>query len=111
MRSRTLTLLAAVVSTGLVLTACGTNSAPSGGTNSSSSSAPSGGGANGTVGVILPETATSARWEAFDKPMLTAALTAQGFKADVQNAQGDAQKFTTLADGFISQGVTTTNGG
>jgi len=105
MRSRTLTLLAAVVSTGLVLTACGTNSAPSGGTNSSSSSAPSGGGANGTVGVILPETATSARWEAFDKPMLTAALTAQGFKADVQNAQGDAQKFTTLADGFISQGV------
>ncbi|WP_410639923.1 sugar ABC transporter substrate-binding protein [Amycolatopsis sp. lyj-346] len=107
MRSRTLTLLAATVSAGLVLTACGTNSSNSGGTgsNSASSSAPAGGGASGKVGVILPETASSARWEAFDKPMLQAALTAQGFEADVQNAQGDAQKFATLADGFISSGV------
>ncbi|MEV6444490.1 substrate-binding domain-containing protein [Amycolatopsis sp. NPDC051716] len=108
MRSRTLTLLAATVSVGLVLTACGTNSSNSGGTgsNSASSSAPAaGGGANGKVGVILPETASSARWEAFDKPMLQAALAAQGFDADVQNAQGDAQKFSTLADGFISSGV------
>ncbi|MFJ7216884.1 sugar ABC transporter substrate-binding protein [Amycolatopsis sp. NPDC098790] len=108
MRSRTLTLLAATVSTGLVLTACGANSSDSGGTgsNSASSSAPAAsGGASGKVGVILPETATSARWEAFDKPMLTAALTAQGFEVDVQNAQGDNQKFSTLADGFISSGV------
>ncbi|MDQ7806189.1 substrate-binding domain-containing protein [Amycolatopsis sp. A133] len=108
MRSRTLTLLAATVSAGLALTACGTNSSNSGGTgsNSASSSAPAaGGGASGKVGVILPETASSARWEAFDKPMLQAALAAQGFDADVQNAQGDAQKFSTLADGFISSGV------
>jgi D-xylose transport system substrate-binding protein len=107
MRSRTLTLLAATVSAGLVLTACGTNSSNSGGTgsNSASSSAPAGAGASGKVGVILPETASSARWEAFDKPMLQAALAAQGFDADVQNAQGDAQKFSTLADGFISAGV------
>ncbi|WP_086849797.1 sugar ABC transporter substrate-binding protein [Amycolatopsis kentuckyensis] len=107
MRSRTLTLLAATVSAGLALTACGTNSSNSGGTgsNSASSSAPAGAGASGKVGVILPETASSARWEAFDKPMLQAALAAQGFDADVQNAQGDAQKFSTLADGFISSGV------
>jgi len=107
MRTRTLTLLAATVSTGLVLTACGANSSNSGGTGSSSNSAsaPAAGGANGKVGVILPETASSARWEAFDKPMLQAALSAQGFEADVQNAQGDAQKFATLADGFISSGV------
>ena len=107
MRSRTLTLIAATVSTGLVLAACGTNSASPGGSGSSSSSAPApaGGGASGKVGVILPETATSARWEAFDKPMLTTALQAEGFTVDVQNAQGDNQKFSTLADGFISQGV------
>jgi D-xylose transport system substrate-binding protein len=107
MRSRTLTLLAATVSTGLVLTACGANSSDSGSGSSSapSSSAAAGGGASGKVGVILPETATSARWEAFDKPMLQAALTAQGFEPDIQNAQGDAQKFSTLADGFISSGV------
>jgi D-xylose transport system substrate-binding protein len=105
MRSTTVTLLAATASAALVLTACGANSAPSGGTSSSSSSSASGGGASGKVGVILPETATSARWEGFDKPMLTAALQAQGFSVDVQNAQGDNQKFSTLADGFISQGV------
>ncbi|WP_410669110.1 sugar ABC transporter substrate-binding protein [Amycolatopsis sp. cmx-4-68] len=108
MRSRTLTLLAVTASTALVLTACGNNSSNSGGTgsNSASSSAPAAaGGASGKVGVILPETASSARWEAFDKPMLQAALTAQGFEADIQNAQGDAQKFTSLADGFISSGV------
>lgn len=105
MRSRTLTLIAATVSTGLVLAACGANSTPSSpGTSSGSTSAPAG-GASGKVGVILPETATSARWEAFDKPMLQAALSAQGFEADIQNAQGDNTKFSTLADGFISQGV------
>ena len=105
MRSRTLTLIAATVSTGLVLTACGANSTPaSPGTSSASSSAP-GGGASGKVGVILPETATSARWEAFDKPMLTEALKAQGFDVDVENAQGDNQKFSTLADQFIAQNV------
>jgi D-xylose transport system substrate-binding protein len=67
--------------------------------------APAGGGANGKVGVILPETATSARWEGFDKPMLQKALTDAGFSPDIQNAQGDVQKFSTLADGMIAQGV------
>ncbi|MFE2996434.1 sugar ABC transporter substrate-binding protein [Nocardia sp. NPDC059246] len=85
----------------LTLTACGSNSS----STTSSSSAPSGGGANGTVGVILPETATSARWESFDKPLLQKALNEAGFDADVQNAQGDVQKFSSLADGMIAKGV------
>ncbi|NNH74907.1 sugar ABC transporter substrate-binding protein [Nocardia uniformis] len=85
----------------LALTACGSNSTSE---NDNQTAAP-GGGANGTVGVILPETATSARWESFDKPMLETALRAEGFDADVQNAQGDVQKFSTLADGMIAQGV------
>ncbi|WP_327144999.1 sugar ABC transporter substrate-binding protein [Nocardia sp. NBC_01327] len=94
--------MAVALSGVLTLTACGSNSTSSSG---STSAAPSGGGANGTVGVILPETATSARWESFDKPMLEQALQAQGFDADVQNAQGDVQKFSTLADGMIAKGV------
>lgn len=84
----------------LTLTACGSNSS-----SDDSGGSPSGGGANGTVGVILPETATSARWETFDKPMLQEALRAEGFAADVQNAQGDVQKFSTHADGMIAKGV------
>ncbi|GAA1960572.1 sugar ABC transporter substrate-binding protein [Amycolatopsis minnesotensis] len=110
MRKRTrkgTVLIAAAVGVTLTLTACGANSdsGSSGGSSSSNSSSGSGGGANGKVGVILPETATSARWEAFDKPYLEQALKAKGFDADVQNAQGDVQKFTTLADGMIAQGV------
>jgi D-xylose transport system substrate-binding protein len=107
MRTKTLTLVAAMVGFSLVLTACGANSSTPGGTAPSNSavSAPAGGGASGKVGVILPETATSARWEGFDKPMLQKALTDQGFTVDIQNAQGDVQKFSTLADGMIAQGV------
>lgn len=80
----------------LVLTACGANSSSSG----------TGGSAGGTkVGVILPETATSARYESFDKPLLDKALRAQGLDPDIQNAQGDVQKFSALADGMINSGV------
>jgi D-xylose transport system substrate-binding protein len=104
MRTKTLTLLAVAASASMILAGCGANSTPSGGTGDSAS-APAPSGANGTVGVILPETATSARWEGFDKPMLQTALTAEGFSVDIQNAQGDVQKFSTLADGMIAKGV------
>ena len=106
MRRTSLALLAAGVGVSLALTACGNNSdTPSGGSGNSGSGgapAPSGGI---KVGVILPETATSARWEGFDKPMLEAAMRAQGLDPDIQNAQGDVSKFNTLADGMISSGV------
>jgi D-xylose transport system substrate-binding protein len=92
----------AMVATGavLVLAACGANSSSSG------AAGPPGGTGDGTrVGVILPETATSARYERFDKPLLDKALRAEGLDPDIQNAQGDVQKFATLADGMINSGV------
>jgi D-xylose transport system substrate-binding protein len=94
----------AAVGLGLVLTlaACGQNAAGPSAPGGSGSAAPTGGI---KVGVILPETATSARWEGFDKPLLTEAMAAEGLNADIQNAQGDEQKFSTLADGMISSGV------
>jgi D-xylose transport system substrate-binding protein len=86
----------------MVLAACGQNAAaPSSG--GAPSAAPAASGVK--VGVILPETQSSARWEGFDKPLLTAAMQAEGLDADIQNAQGDEQKFSTLADGMISSGV------
>jgi D-xylose transport system substrate-binding protein len=91
-------LIAAGTGLVLALTACGSNT--SGGGSSSSASA-----AGAKVGVILPETATSARYEAFDKPLLDKALRAEGLDPDIQNAQGDVQKFSTLADGMINNGV------
>lgn len=87
----------------LTLTACGANSSGGSSGGTAPSAAPAGGGVK--VGVILPETDTSARWEGFDKPMLDKAMRAAGLDPDIQNAQGDEQKFSTLADGMISSGV------
>ena len=87
----------------MVLAACGQNAAAPSSGGGAPSAAPAAGGVK--VGVILPETQSSARWEGFDKPLLTAAMQAEGLDADIQNAQGDEQKFSTLADGMISSGV------
>jgi D-xylose transport system substrate-binding protein len=102
--------LTAIGAAGLLgLAACGsstnsaaTSSAAAGGGGSSSSAA-AGGGAQ--VGVILPDTQSSARWESFDKPYLQQAFDAAGVKADIQNALGDKTKFATIADSMIQEGV------
>ncbi|HEX4360136.1 MAG TPA: substrate-binding domain-containing protein [Pseudonocardia sp.] len=104
MRSTGVALVAAGAGLMLALTACGANSSSggSGGGGGSASAAPSGGA---KVGVILPDTASSARYESFDRPLLDKALRAEGLDPDIENAQGDVQKFSTLADGMINNGV------
>ena len=100
MRIRRTALAAAGLGAALVLAACGQNvAAPSA---PAESDAPSGGV---KVGVILPETESSARWEGFDKPLLEQAMQAEGLDADIQNALGDEQKFSTLADSMLASGV------
>jgi len=59
----------------------------------------------GFVGVILPDAASSARWETADRPYLTAAFKAAGVAVKIQNANGDKQKFATIADQFLTQGA------
>lgn len=89
----------------LALSACGANEDTSGGSAGSTDTDSGSEGGGIPVGVILPETATSARWEGFDKPMLEEAMRAEGLDPDIQNAQGDVQKFSTLADQMINDGV------
>ena len=62
--------------------------------------------ARGKIGVILPDTESSVRWEASDRPALEAAFKEAGVEYDIQNAEGDAEKMTTIADGMIADGVT-----
>jgi D-xylose transport system substrate-binding protein len=77
--------------------------------SSSDSETPSGGSSSaavkGKVGVILPDSASSARWETNDRPFLKAAFDAAGIESDIQNAGGEVSKFQTIADGMISSGV------
>jgi D-xylose transport system substrate-binding protein len=103
MRSKRLALLAAGMGLTLVMTACGANQESPQSDNQDSDNSSTGEGI--PVGVILPETASSARWEGFDKPMLEQALRAEGLDPHIENAQGDVQKFATLADGMINDGV------
>lgn len=57
------------------------------------------------VGVILPDTTTSPRWEANDRPSLQAAFDAAGIESDIQNADGDKAKFGNICDSMINEGV------
>jgi D-xylose transport system substrate-binding protein len=65
-----------------------------------------GGEAEGKVGVILPDTASSVRWETADRPLLEAAFEEAGIEYDIQNAEGDAQRMATIAEQMITGGVT-----
>ncbi len=60
--------------------------------------------ATGKACVILPDAASSARWETADRPFLEQAFTAAGVEYDIQNANGDKAKFATIADGMLASG-------
>ena len=101
--------VAGLATASLLLAACGGSSsstssaaAPAETAAAASSAAPA---AGGMVGVILPDAASSARWETNDRPLLQAAFDAAGIKADIQNANGDKAKFATIADQMLAEGV------
>jgi D-xylose transport system substrate-binding protein len=58
------------------------------------------------IGVILPDSKSSARWETADRKYLEAAFKSAGVDYDIQNAQNDKNAFQTIADQMISSGVT-----
>jgi D-xylose transport system substrate-binding protein len=66
-------------------------------------------GGHGNVGVILPDTTSSARYVAFDQPLLTQAFTKAGYSSsqfNIQNAQGDQAKELAIAQADITNGAT-----
>jgi D-xylose transport system substrate-binding protein len=95
MRTRPLGAVTVLAALTLLLAACG-------GSGGDGGSKDSGGG---KVGVILPDAATSPRWESNDRPLLAAAFKAAGVQSDIQNADGDKSKFGTICDGMINSGV------
>ncbi len=89
----------------LGLTACGGNEGTTGG-GSGSGGGGGGGGDKAKIGVILPDSASSARWETADRKYLKEAFEAAGVDYDIQNAEGDTSKFQTIAEQMLSGGVT-----
>jgi D-xylose transport system substrate-binding protein len=96
-------LVAGALALTLGLSACGSD-------DSDSKSGSGGGGgdkaADAKIGVILPDTESSVRWETADRPALEKAFKDAGVKYDIQNAQGDADKMAQIADSMIASGVT-----
>src|SRR5689334_7244302 len=98
MRKGILRLIAVGAAASLALAGCG------GGSKSNT-----GGGSNAKkpkIGVILPDSKSSARWETADRKYLTDAFKAAGVDYDIQNAQNDKNAFQTIADQMITNGVT-----
>jgi D-xylose transport system substrate-binding protein len=90
MKNRRLAIVAALSAFAIVLTGCSSSSDSS---------------ADGFVGVILPDSASSNRWEKDDRGFLQAAFDAAGVEVDIQNANGDKEAFATIADQMLTAGA------
>jgi D-xylose transport system substrate-binding protein len=126
------TLLAAVAAAAIVLSACaGTSPTPSASSSASASASASAAApltvdsfdasfsamaslksitaaGSGLVGVILPDTTTSARYTSYDLPYLTQAFDAAGYaKTDykIENASGTATTQLAIAQADIQAGA------
>ncbi|MET1053158.1 MAG: substrate-binding domain-containing protein, partial [Mycetocola sp.] len=54
--------------------------------------------------MILPDASSSPRWENNDRPYLQDGLEGAGYDVDIQNAQGDTNKYATIADQQLTKG-------
>ena len=104
-RRKGLTIFISLVLLSLVMAACGgggSSSAPT----SSAPAAPVNGKGCTKVGVLLPETATSARWDGVDRPDLLKDIPQllSGATVDYNNAQGSADTQQTQAQADLTKG-------
>jgi len=89
-------VFAVIIGAGLALSGCSSDKGSGGGGDQS----------QGKIGVILPDTKSSVRWESKDRPALEEAFKAAGVQYTIQNAEGSADTMATIADGMIADGVT-----
>lgn len=96
-------IFASILMLALTLAACG--SANNGSTGSTSSGGNNGKGCK-KVGVLLPETASSARWDSEDRPLLQKFIPQllPGATVDYNNAQGSADLQQTQAQADLAKG-------
>src|SRR2546428_8489259 len=91
---KSFTVLVGIILFSMLLAACGSaNTGTSGGSTSTTSGGNNGKGCK-KIGVLLPETATSARWDSKDKPLLTQGIQSAlpGATVDYNNAENNADE-------------------
>ncbi len=102
-RRRMFTMMAGILVFSLLLAACGSTSTTTGTTPTT---AVTNGKGCMKVGVLLPETATSARWDGKDRPLLQSLIPKQlpGATVDYNNAEGSADTQQTQAQADLTKG-------
>jgi D-xylose transport system substrate-binding protein len=87
------------------IAACGSDDDDNASTSGGGASTSSSGGKAQKVGVLLPDTKSSVRWESFDRPLLEAAFKAAGVPVTIDNAQGDKSTQQQQAEQQITNGA------
>src|SRR3954470_10422411 len=106
MQLRALGALAVTAALAFSVAACGSDDTPSTSSGGGDATATATEAASkAKVGVILPDAASSARWETADRKYLGEAFQAAGVESDIQNANGDKAKFSTIADQMLNSGA------
>src|SRR5829696_792967 len=93
---RALAIVGALSGLAFGVAACGSDDDDNGG---------SGGGKADKVGVLLPDSKSSVRWESFDRPLLQQAFKKAGVPVEIQNAQGDKSTQQQQAEQMITNGA------
>ncbi len=97
---RTVAVATALCALSFGVAACGSSN-----DSKSSSTKSSGGSKAQKVGVLLPDTKSSVRWESFDRPLLQSAFKAAGVPVTIENAQGDKSTQQQQAEQLITNGA------
>lgn len=102
-------ILLSVIAAILILAGCGSSTTTTGGSTPTSSTGGSGGnGGKGCkkVGVLLPETSSSPRWEAYDHPLLVKSIqdALPGATVDYNNAGGSSSVQQSQAEADLTHG-------
>jgi D-xylose transport system substrate-binding protein len=101
---RALAIGGALCALTFAVAACGSDDNNSTSSNGGAASTTSGSKAQ-KVGVLLPDTKSSVRWESFDRPLLQAAFKSAGVPVTINNAQGDKSTQQQQAEQLITNGA------
>nr|BBH88507.1 sugar ABC transporter substrate-binding protein [Thermosporothrix sp. COM3] len=88
----------------MLVAACGNSGANTGNPGNTNTQQANGKGCK-KVGVLLPETASSERWDKKDRPLLEEKLKALGVEVMISNAEGNADTQQTQADTALTKGA------
>jgi len=103
---RMFAMMAGLLVFSLLLAACGSSNTGSSGTTPTAAAAVTNGKNCKKVGVLLPDTASSVRWDQKDRPLLESLIPKQlpGATVDYNNAQGSADVQQTQAQAMLTNG-------